>query len=201
MSPTVLKTALCYERLTLALSKTEQTRCFTLIKGIKGGEHDGKYFYQPEVLYHVFNSTLRVKISAKSKFGGINLPYTIKEISELTGLPASTLRYYDKQGLLPNLKRDSNNVRMFSNEDCRHIRLITCLKRAGLSERLKIFHRRREILRGELESLQEVLGVIEYKCWYYETACKAGTEEVMRNLKPSDIPEKFRKARESLHVV
>ena len=148
------------------------------------------------------------------------MPYTIKEVSERTGLPASTLRYYDKQGLLPNLKRDSNNIRTFTDDDCRNIRLITCLKRAGLSiediknfidmagkgdealsERLKIFHRRREILRGELESLKEVLGVIEYKCWYYETACKAGTEAAVKNLKPSDIPENFRKARERLHVI
>ena len=42
------------------------------------------------------------------------MSYTIKDMSDSTGLPASTLRYYDKQGLLPNLKRNENNIRIFS---------------------------------------------------------------------------------------
>ena len=145
------------------------------------------------------------------------MPYTIKDMSALTGLPASTLRYYDKQGLLPNLKRDGNNIRIFTDEDYGQLRIIECLKRSGLSikdikkfmdmagqegmlpGRLEIFRKRREILRKELEALQGVLDVIEYKCWYYERACEEGSESAMKNLAPSEIPEKFRKARESLH--
>lgn len=145
------------------------------------------------------------------------MPYTIKEMSRLTGLAASTLRYYDKQGLLPSLKRDVNNVRIFTDDDYTQIKLITCLKRSGLSikdiknfidmsdrgddalnERLEIFHRRRDSLREELKNLQEVLDVIEYKCWYYETACSEGTDKRVRNLKLSDLPEQFRAARENL---
>ncbi len=146
------------------------------------------------------------------------MPYTIKDMSELTGLPASTLRYYDKQGLLPNLRRDQNNMRVFTDEDYRHLRLIECLKKSGLSirdikhfielaeggdtalgERLEIFTHRREILRNELANLQEVLGVIEYKCWYYETACKNGTEKGLKDIPLSEIPEQFRQGREHLH--
>ena len=139
-------------------------------------------------------------------------------MSEQTGLPASTLRYYDKKGLLPHLKRDSNNMRIFTEDDYRQLLLIDCLKRSGLSikdiknfidmtgkgdealsDRLSIFTRRREILKQELANLQEVLNVIEYKCWYYETACKAGSEESVKCLPLSEIPEGFRKAREHLH--
>ena len=145
------------------------------------------------------------------------MPYTIKDMSELTGLPASTLRYYDKQGLLPNLKRDGNNIRIFTDDDYASLRLIDCLKRSGLSikdikkfidmagkegalpARLEIFRKRREILRKELEDLKGVLDVIDYKCWYYEKACEAGSDSAVKNLKPSDIPEKFRKAHETLH--
>ncbi|MBQ7217502.1 MAG: MerR family transcriptional regulator [Synergistaceae bacterium] len=146
------------------------------------------------------------------------MPYTIKDMSKLTGLPASTLRYYDKQGLLPGLRRDQNNVRVFTDEDYRHLRLIECLKRSGLSirdiktfidlaeegdtvlaERLEIFTKRREILRKELADLEEVLGVIEYKCWYYETACKNGTEKGLKDVPLSEIPEQFREGRENLH--
>lgn len=145
------------------------------------------------------------------------MPYTIKEMSELTGLPASTLRYYDKQGLLPSLRRDHNNTRVFTEDDYRSLRLIDCLKKSGLSikdiksfvdmsdkgdealnERLEIFLRRRDILKKELENLQELLSVIEYKCWYFSRACEAGTEDVMKNLTPSDIPAQHRKAREHL---
>ena len=145
------------------------------------------------------------------------MPYSIKEISKMTGLPASTLRYYDKQGLLPSLKRNANNVRIFEDEDCRVLKLIDCLKRSGLSikeikefidaaeqgdkslkTRLRIFKKRRDFLNRELEDLQEVLSVMEYKCWYYETACAAGTEDILKNLQTSDIPEKFRAVREKL---
>ncbi|MBQ7560610.1 MAG: MerR family transcriptional regulator [Synergistaceae bacterium] len=145
------------------------------------------------------------------------MPYTIKEISQLTGLPASTLRYYDSQGLLPDLKRDNNNIRVFSDDDVRSIKLINCLKRSGLSikdiknfidmleqgddalnERLEIFHKRRDILREELKNLQNVLDVIEYKCWFYEKACEAGSVSAVKKRK---VPEKFRKAEESLHKI
>ena len=139
-------------------------------------------------------------------------------MSELTGLPASTLRYYDKQGLLPHLQRDNNNVRVFTEDDYRQLRLIDCLKRSGLSikdikhfidmtargdealtERLAIFTRRREILKQELADLQDVLNVIEYKCWYYTKACEAGSEKSVKCMTISEIPEEFRKAREHLH--
>ena len=145
------------------------------------------------------------------------MPYTIKQISQITGLPASTLRYYDSQGLLPSLKRDNNNIRLFSDDDIASIKLINCLKRSGLSirdiknfidmleqgdgtlsERLAIFHKRRDILRDELKNLQDVLNVIEYKCWFYEKACEIGSTSAIDE---SDIPEKFRIARENLHKV
>ena len=145
------------------------------------------------------------------------MPYTIKDMSELTGLPASTLRYYDKQGLLPNLKRDGNNIRIFSDDDYASLQLIDCLKRSGLSikdikkfidmagkdealtGRLEIFRKRREILKKELENLKSILGVIEYKCWYYEKACEAGSDSAVKNLKPSEIPEQFHEALRHLH--
>ena len=145
------------------------------------------------------------------------MPYTIKEMSELTGLPASTLRYYDKEGLLPSLRRNDNNIRMFSDDDYHTLRLIECLKKSGLllreireymnmarkgkdtlEGRRNIFYRRRELLKDEMRNLQDILSVIEYKCWYYDTACKSGNEDIVKNMKLSDIPEEHRQAREIL---
>ena len=148
------------------------------------------------------------------------MSYTIKDMSDLTGLPASTLRYYDKQGLLPNLKRNENNIRIFTDEDYGNLRIIDCLKKSGLSikdikafidlsgkgddglkERQKIFLKRRKVLQNELKNLQEILSIIDYKCWYYERACKEGTDKNIKKMKLSEIPEKFRKARELLQKI
>lgn len=145
------------------------------------------------------------------------MPYTIKEMSELTGLPASTLRYYDKEGLLPSLRRNNNNVRMFTDDDYHTLRLIECLKKSGLllreireymnmarkgkdtlEGRRNIFYRRRDILKDEMKNLQKILRVIEYKCWYYDTACESGNEESVKNMNLSDVPEEHRHAREIL---
>ena len=145
------------------------------------------------------------------------MTYTIKQMSELTGLPASTLRYYDNEGLLPSLKRNDNNVRIFTDEDFHTLKLINCLKRSGLQlkeikeymnmakkgndtlkGRLAIFYKRRRLLKREMKTLIDVMSVIEYKCWYYEQACEAGSEDAVKNLTLSDIPEKLRRAREIL---
>ena len=65
-----------------------------------------------------------------------------------------------------------------------------------MEERKEIFEKRRKFLQNELAKLQEVINIIEYKCWYYEKACEKGTETGIKELK---IPEKFKKAREILH--
>ena len=57
--------------------------------------------------------------------------YSIGEISKMFDLPISTLRYYDKEGLFPHLKR-VNGVRKFSENEIETLRVIDCLKRSGL---------------------------------------------------------------------
>jgi len=57
--------------------------------------------------------------------------YSIGEISKMFQLPISTLRYYDKEGLFPHLKR-VNGVRQFSEIEIETLRVIDCLKRSGL---------------------------------------------------------------------
>ena len=49
---------------------------------------------------------------------------------------------------------------------------------ASLRERYEMFLERRKAVEKQIEQLQETMKVIEYKCWYYETALKAGTESV-----------------------
>ncbi|OWA35506.1 hypothetical protein B9G55_12785 [Saccharibacillus sp. O16] len=59
--------------------------------------------------------------------------YTIKQTSELTGLPEDTIRYYEKIGLLPKAKRRANSHRVYGSEDVQTMKLILCLKKTGMS--------------------------------------------------------------------
>lgn len=61
--------------------------------------------------------------------------YTIKKVSEMTGLSIPTIRYYDKEGLLPDLQRKESGYRVFSDQDLEAIGLIACFKESGLTIR------------------------------------------------------------------
>lgn len=54
--------------------------------------------------------------------------YSIKEVSELTGLTHSTIRYYEKEGLIPNIDRDKNSIRQYTKEDIVWIDFLSKLK-------------------------------------------------------------------------
>lgn len=123
--------------------------------------------------------------------------YTIKEAAEMMDLPASTLRYYDRQGLLPFVARSDSGYRLFSEADMKLLRIIECLKRTGmpikeirqftrwlqqgdasLQQRYDLFLERRWVVQEQMAQLKQTLQIIDYKCWYYETALAAGTEAV-----------------------
>ena len=142
--------------------------------------------------------------------------YTIGQVSELCGLPASTLRYYDKEGLFPNLQRDSG-IRRFGEQELEALRVIGCLKKTGMplkdirtyinmamlgdetiEPRLKLIYRQREAVRAQMAELQKTLDTLDFKCWYYETAKEAGTTAVPRNMPLEEIPEQYRVARITL---
>jgi DNA-binding transcriptional MerR regulator len=59
--------------------------------------------------------------------------YTVKEISEKTNLKPHVLRYYEKEGLLPHVKRTQGGVRHYTDRDLEWLGLICCLKNTGMS--------------------------------------------------------------------
>lgn len=59
--------------------------------------------------------------------------YTMKQACELTNLPYETLKFYCNEGLVPNVRRDKNNYRIFSDRNIRWINNLNCLKRCGMS--------------------------------------------------------------------
>lgn len=60
------------------------------------------------------------------------MAYTIKEASEKMKIPAYTIRYYEKEGLLPFLKRNENGYRLFDEKDLSWLDFISCLKITGM---------------------------------------------------------------------
>ena len=58
--------------------------------------------------------------------------YTVDEMAQKLGVPASTLRYYDKEGLLPFVERSSGGIRMFRENDFEWLQVIRCMKKAGM---------------------------------------------------------------------
>lgn len=59
--------------------------------------------------------------------------YTVGEMAKMLGVSASTLRYYDKEGLLPFVERSSGGIRMFRDSDIEWLQVIGCMKKAGMS--------------------------------------------------------------------
>ena len=68
--------------------------------------------------------------------------YTVGETARMLEVPASTLRYYDKEGLLPFVERSSGGIRMFHESDLERLQVIGCMKKAGASIRRALKTRR-----------------------------------------------------------
>ncbi len=143
--------------------------------------------------------------------------YTIGQVSEMFNLPISTIRYYDKEGFFPGLKR-KGNIRYFSDSDLEAIRVIECLKRSGLEikeikqffawvvegassypDRKKLFENRRAAVQEEIRHLEKTLAMLEFKCWYYETAIKDGNEDRINSMLPDKLPQAIQELYDKAH--
>lgn len=143
--------------------------------------------------------------------------YTVGEMAKRLEVPASTLRYYDKEGLLPFVERSSGGMRMFRDSDLEWLQVISCMKKAGMplrdirryiqlamqgddtiDTRLQMFRRQREVLLQQIDDMRRTLETVEYKCWFYETAQAAGTVDIPSAMAEEKIPERFRAIRREL---
>ncbi len=124
------------------------------------------------------------------------MEYTIKQVSQMTGIPATTLRYYDKEGLLPFLVRKESGYRVFKETDITMLQIIECLKDSGmpiqdikrfskltmqgddsLEERLQFFIERKKVVEQQMAELQKTLDVVNHKVEYYQKAIELGSEK------------------------
>lgn len=149
-------------------------------------------------------------------FGGKNM-YTIGQVSEMFDLPVSTLRYYDKEGLFPELNRTSG-IRQFSENEIEALRVIECLKKTGLqikdikqfmswcmegsstyTKRKELFESQKKQVEAEITKLNKTLDMLNFKCWYYSEAIKDGNEERLKNIIPNKIPNSIKSAYMNSH--
>ena len=100
---------------------------------------------------------------------------------------------------------------MFKDEDMEWLRLLGCLKKAGMplkeirsfmdwsrqgdatiSQRLELIEKQRQSVLDQQKQLEDTLLMLDYKRWYYQTAQEAGTCGIHDTLSPEQIPEQFR---------
>ena len=125
------------------------------------------------------------------------MTYSIGEVSKLLNISISTLRYYDKQGLLPLVNRTEGNIRVFDDTDIECLKMIECLKTTGLAlkdikqffewceegdstidERHALFLQQKESTERQIVELENALKRVNYKCEFYKIAKERGTTSV-----------------------
>ncbi len=143
--------------------------------------------------------------------------YSIGEVAKMFNIATSTLRYYDREELFPNMKRSNGGIRVFSDAEVETLKVIECLKSTGmeikdiklfldwctegdstLQQRRDLFYERKAVVEKQMEAIQKTMEMIQYKCWYYETALAAGTADALKNMPYDDLPEYVRNGKAEL---
>lgn len=127
---------------------------------------------------------------------GREMTYTPAKAAEKIGISAHTLRFYDKEGLLPNVGRDEHGNRRFTDNDLQWLSLLQCLKNTGVSlkdikrfaecttigddtidERLALFESQTENVKCQIAELKRYLNLLKYKLAFYQKAKALGSVE------------------------
>lgn len=127
------------------------------------------------------------------------MSYTIKDIAKLMNVSTYTLRYYDKEGLFPGVKR-VNGIRIFEDKDFEWLRVLTCLKNinmpikkikeyidlckegdSSLEKRLEMILEQEKSIDHQIKQLEYYKQEIEFKKAYYKAAIESGSESAVRD--------------------
>jgi MerR family transcriptional regulator, aldehyde-responsive regulator len=124
---------------------------------------------------------------------------TITEVSKKYELSADTLRYYERIGLIPEVNRNKNGIRHYTEEDCRWVEFIKCMRNAGLpievlieyvtlfqqgdetiESRKEILTEQRKQLIEKMEDIKKTIERLDYKIERYEQAVVTKENELKR---------------------
>ena len=120
--------------------------------------------------------------------------YTMKDVCRQTGMTYEALKFYCNEGLVPNVKRDANNHRVFDDRDVAWIKSLTCLKNCGMSiqemkeyialcmqgkksipERKILLAQKRDDLLKRMAELQASVDYIDWKQGFYDDVLSGKT--------------------------
>ena len=126
--------------------------------------------------------------------------YTMKDVCRETGMNYEALKFYCNEGLVPNVKRDAHNHRVFDDRDIAWIKSLTCLKNCGMSiqemkayialclqgeasipERKVILAQKRAALLEKMAEIQASIDYIDWKQGFYDDVL-AGRVKYFSNL-------------------
>lgn len=121
--------------------------------------------------------------------------YSMKQACEKTGLTYDTLKFYCNEGLVPNVKRDKNNYRIFDDKDIAWINSLSCLKNCGMSitemktylalclegessipKRKEILDQKLEELKNKKKEIEESIDYIHWKHQFYDDVLSGKTK-------------------------
>ena len=119
------------------------------------------------------------------------MSYTIRQASEKSGFSTHTLRYYEKEGILPSIRRDKNGNRFFNDEDIEWLSFVKCLKDTGMSvqnikryvqlfqegehtttERKNMLIEHKQKIEAQIEDIKQFHEKITLKIEHYGKCCK-----------------------------
>ena len=120
--------------------------------------------------------------------------YSMKEACTLTNMTYENLKFYCNEGLVPNVKRDRRNYRVFDEHDIKWIQSLNCLKSCGMSiaemkqylalcmedegtipERKVILAEKKETLLQSITELQKAVAYIDWKQRFYDDVLSGKT--------------------------
>ena len=121
--------------------------------------------------------------------------YTMKQTCEKTGLTYDTLKFYCNEGLIPNVKRDKNNYRVFNDKNIEWIKSLSCLKSCDMSivemkeylalclkgkstipERQVILNNKLKELEHKINKIQDSIDYIHWKQNFYNDVLSGKTK-------------------------
>lgn len=145
------------------------------------------------------------------------MTYTIGEIAQRLGIARSALRYYEKEGLLPFVERSDSGIRQFTDIDLERLIIIDSFKRTGMplkgikefvgmfeegkstnKQRLEIIQRHKDLIKKQMEELNEILEVLEFKEKYYQASVKDGETASPKTLEMNDLPPNLQAVRKKV---
>ena len=134
--------------------------------------------------------------------------YTIKEVSNIMDVSEHTLRFWAKSGFFPFIKRDENNIRLFSQSDLEWVKIVKCLRSVGtenkaikryidlcnigdstIKERFEIIKATKQKAQHQMNDLKKQLDILEYKEGYYKNLIKNNSSDAwnpMNNLQEEE---------------